>query len=43
MLAGRIVSLWWRLGRTERMQNQAIDEMIKGLRTIGLEGSRRKA
>ncbi len=29
MLAERIVSLWWRLRRTERMQNQAIDEMIE--------------
>jgi hypothetical protein len=28
-LAERIVSLWWRLKRAERMQNQAIDEMIE--------------
>jgi len=29
MLAERVVSLWWRLRRAERMQNQAIDEMIE--------------
>jgi hypothetical protein len=28
MLAERVVSLWWRLRRAERMQNQAIDDMI---------------
>ena len=28
MLAERIVSLWWRLRRTERMQNEAIEDMI---------------
>jgi hypothetical protein len=45
LLAERIVSLWWRLERAERMQNQAIDEMIehqidnplsKSIRTINL-------
>jgi hypothetical protein len=29
MLAERVVSLWWRLKRAERMQNQVIDEMIE--------------
>ncbi len=29
MLAERIVSLWWRLRRTERMQNEAIEDMIE--------------
>ncbi|MHC4559868.1 MAG: hypothetical protein ACYTFW_07610 [Planctomycetota bacterium] len=29
MLAGRIVNLWWRLKRLERMQNQAIDVLIE--------------
>ena len=29
LLAARIVGLWWRLERAERMQNQAIDEMIE--------------
>jgi len=29
MLAERVISLWWRLRRAERMQNQAIDEMIE--------------
>jgi hypothetical protein len=29
MLAGRVVNLWWRLKRLERMQNQAIDVMIE--------------
>ena len=33
MLAGRIVSLSWRLKRTDRMQNQAINEMLKWLIT----------
>jgi hypothetical protein len=28
MLAERVVSLWWRLRRAERMQNQAIEDMI---------------
>jgi hypothetical protein len=28
LLAERIVSLWWRLRRAERMQNQAIEDMI---------------
>ena len=28
MLAERIISLWWRLRRAERMQNQVIDDMI---------------
>jgi hypothetical protein len=28
-MAERVVSLWWRLKRAERMQNQAIDEMIE--------------
>jgi hypothetical protein len=28
-LAERVVNLWWRLRRAERMQNQAIDEMIE--------------
>jgi len=28
MLAERIVSLWWRLRRAERMQNEAIEDMI---------------
>ena len=28
MLAERVVSLWWRLKRAERMQNQVIDDMI---------------
>ena len=37
MLAGRIVSLAWRLRRAERMQNQAIDEMIKGLKPSPLQ------
>ncbi len=32
MLAERIVSLSWRLRRAERMQNQAIDEMIEYLK-----------
>jgi len=31
VLAERIVSASWRLRRAERMQNQAIDEMIEGL------------
>ncbi|MHC4749857.1 MAG: hypothetical protein ACYTFW_08275 [Planctomycetota bacterium] len=29
MLAGRVVSLWWRLKRLERIQNQAIDVMME--------------
>jgi len=29
MLAERVISLWWRLQRAERMQNQAIDEFIE--------------
>jgi hypothetical protein len=29
LLAARIVGLWWRLERTERIQNQAIDVMIE--------------
>ena len=29
LLAERVVSLWWRLIRAERMQNQAIEEMIE--------------
>jgi hypothetical protein len=29
MLAGRVVNLWWRLKRLERMQNQAIDVMME--------------
>ena len=29
MLAERVVNLWWRLRRAERMQNEAIDEMIE--------------
>ncbi|MGB2863745.1 MAG: hypothetical protein WBC05_10510 [Sedimentisphaerales bacterium] len=29
LLAERVISLWWRLRRAERMQNQAIDEMIE--------------
>ena len=29
MLAERVISLWWRLRRAERMQNEAIDEMIE--------------
>ena len=29
MLAERVISLWWRLRRAERMQNQAIDDMIE--------------
>jgi len=29
MLAERLISLWWRLRRAERMQNQAIDSMIE--------------
>ena len=33
MLAERVVSLSWRLRRTERMQNQAINEMLKWLIT----------
>ena len=37
MLAERIVSLAWRLRRAERMQNQAIDEMIKGLKPSPLQ------
>ena len=37
VLAGRIVSLAWRLRRAERMQNQAIDEMIKGLKPSPLQ------
>ncbi len=37
MLAERIVSLSWRLQRTERMQNQAIDEMIKELKPSPLQ------
>jgi hypothetical protein len=28
MLAERVVSLWWRLRRAERMQNEAIEDMI---------------
>ncbi len=32
MLAERIISLSWRLRRAERMQNQAIDEMIEYLK-----------
>jgi len=28
MLAERVISLWWRLRRAERMQNQVIDDMI---------------
>jgi hypothetical protein len=32
MLAERFISLSWRLRRTERMQNQAIDEMIEDLK-----------
>ena len=37
MLAERFVSLSWRLRRAERMQNQAIDEMIKGLKPSPLQ------
>ncbi len=37
MLAERIVSLSWRLQRTERMQNQAIDEMIRELKPSPLQ------
>jgi len=29
LLAERVISLWWRLRRAERMQNEAIDEMIE--------------
>jgi len=29
MLAERVISLWWRLRRAERMQNQALDDMIE--------------
>jgi hypothetical protein len=29
MLAERIISLWWRLRRAERMQNQVIEDMIE--------------
>ncbi|MHC4752401.1 MAG: hypothetical protein ACYTFW_21320 [Planctomycetota bacterium] len=29
ILAGRVVNLWWRLKRLERMQNQAIDVMME--------------
>ena len=29
MLAERVISLWWRLQRVERMQNQAIDHLIE--------------
>jgi len=29
MLAERVVSLWWRLRRAERMQNQSFDEFIE--------------
>ena len=29
MLAERIISLWWRLRRAERMQNQALDDMME--------------
>jgi hypothetical protein len=28
LLAERVISLWWRLRRAERMQNQAIEDMI---------------
>ncbi len=29
MLAERVINLWWRLQRVERMQNQAIDHLIE--------------
>jgi len=29
MLAERVISLWWRLRRAERMQNQALDDMME--------------
>jgi len=35
VLAERIVSLWWRLRRAERMQNEAIEDMI-GLKVTNL-------
>ena len=41
MLAERIASLWWRLRRAERMQNQYFDEMIDSLQPSALEISAR--
>jgi hypothetical protein len=29
MMAERVVSLWWRLRRAERMQNEVIDDMME--------------
>jgi len=40
MLAERIVNLWWRLRRAERMQNQAIEDMIG--RKVTNDPARRK-
>ena len=37
MIAERIVSLSWRLNRTERMQNQVLDEMIEWMAPAPIE------
>jgi hypothetical protein len=42
LLAERIVSLWWRLERAERIQNQAIDVMIERDEPSPLEKSLQK-
>ena len=42
LLAERIVSLWWRLERAERMQNQAIDVLIERDEPTPLEKSLQK-
>jgi hypothetical protein len=42
LLAERVVSLWWRLRRAERMQNQAIEDMIGRFVTNSSSRSRRE-
>jgi hypothetical protein len=42
LLAERVVSLWWRLRRAERMQNQAIEDKIGRFVTNGTSRSCRK-
>ena len=42
ILAERIVSVSWRVRRAERMQNQAIDEMIEGMKPTPIDHYIRK-
>jgi hypothetical protein len=42
LLAERVVSLWWRLRRAERIQNQVIEDMVENQVTTPWAVSRRK-